>query len=127
MRAFLLCAVMLAARPAFADEISFARDIAPVLKTNCAAACHLTGEEPGHLKLYPGAAYKSLVGVPSEQSPLVRVAPGAPDKSYLVHKLDGTQIKAGGQGARMPFGGDPLPPDILTKISRWIEQGAPNN
>jgi hypothetical protein len=56
-----------------------------------------------------------------------RVSPGNPKKSYLLHKLRGTQSGAGGNGQQMPLGGSPLPPDAIDKISQWIGAGAPNN
>src|SRR5260221_4730223 len=97
-------------RGAFAEDavkVSFQRDIAPLLKDHC-APCHLTGEEGGHMSLYPAAAYKTLVGVPSTESPLPRVKPGEPDQSYVVRKLEGTHIEAGGRGLRLPPPGGAL-------------------
>jgi hypothetical protein len=109
-----------------ADPVSFSKDIVPVLRNQC-AVCHLTGTEPGNMSLVPKAAYTTLVGAPSTESKLQRVKPGSAQESYLMHKLDGTQISVGGQGARMPFDGPPLDAETLDKIRRWIEAGAPNN
>jgi len=112
---------------AFADETpSFARDIAPLLRTRC-ATCHLTGEEAGNMALPPDVAYESLVGVKSPATGLVRVDPGKPDSSYLIMKLEGTQLSKGGAGARMPFGADPLPAQSIALIKAWIAAGAPKN
>lgn len=116
----------LSATGAQADTVSFAGEIAPTLRTQC-ATCHMTGDEPGGMKLYPSAAYQSLVQVPSASSPLLRVAPGAPQESYLLHKLQGTHLEVSGQGVQMPFGQPPLSDETLQLIRRWIEQGAPNN
>ena len=109
-----------------ADPVSFAKDIAPILKNNC-ATCHLTGQEAGGMALYPGKAYEFLVNVPSQESKLLRVKPGAPDKSYLIAKLMGTHLDAGGSGTRMPFGAPPLPDQTIQLIRDWIAAGAPNN
>lgn len=109
-----------------AGTVSFARDVVPVLRVHC-ATCHLTGQEAGNMKLHPGGAYASVVRVQSVESPLKRVEPGAPDKSYLMHKLDGTHLDAGGMGDRMPFGADPLDDTTRDLIRRWISAGAPNN
>jgi hypothetical protein len=109
-----------------ASPVQFKRDIVPLLKTRC-AVCHLTGEEPGNQALYPAAAYKSWVGVPSIESPLLRVKPGAPDESYVVHKLEGTHLAAGGKGVRMPMDGDPLTIQEIQTIREWIGAGAPDN
>ena len=109
-----------------AEPVGFARDIVPILKKKC-VMCHLTGQEPGKMKLPPRTAYASLVGMKSLETPLNRVEPGKPDSSYLVRKLEGTHGEVGGSGERMPMSGDPLPPADLATIRRWIEQGAPNN
>lgn len=108
------------------DEVSFSKEVVPVLRTQC-AGCHMTGDEPGGMKLYPSAAYASLVGVPSMESPLLRVAPGEPEHSYLMHKLEGTHLDVGGQGAQMPFAQPPLADETRTAIRQWIEAGAPDN
>ena len=108
-----------------AETVSFAK-VVPVLRSNC-ATCHLTGQEAGNMKLHPAAAWASLVKVASTESPLKRVEPGAPGKSYLMHKLDGTHLDAGGQGVQMPFGAPPLEPEVRERIRAWIAAGALNN
>ncbi|MGE0665903.1 MAG: hypothetical protein AB7O49_05015 [Sphingomonadales bacterium] len=109
-----------------AEPVSFSKDIVPILKTRC-VMCHLTGQEPGNMKLAPKAAYATLVGAKAAETDLKRVEPGKPDQSYLVRKLDGTHVDAGGTGVRMPLGGAPLPEAQMAAIRTWIEQGAPNN
>jgi hypothetical protein len=109
-----------------AEPVSFATDVVPILKRSC-VMCHLTGQEPGNMKLPPKAAYASLVGVKATEAPLNRIEPGKPDQSYLVRKIEGTHQAAGGSGDRMPAGGEPLPPDQIKTIRAWIEQGAANN
>ncbi len=108
------------------DEVRFGRDLVPVLRTQC-ATCHLTGDEAGNMKLYPGAAYASLVGVDSIESPLKRVQSGAPEQSYLMHKLDGTHLDVDGIGDRMPFGAPPLDDATRELFRRWIAAGARND
>jgi hypothetical protein len=56
-----------------------------------------------------------------------QIEPGDPDKSYLLRKVSGTQLDAGGTGGRMPLGRPPLSADELATLRRWIEQGALNN
>lgn len=75
------------------------------------------------------AAYRGLVGAPSTESPLLRVAPGKPDQSYLMHKLQGTHLSVGGSGDPMPKTDPPrlLEPAQLALFKSWIEAGAPNN
>ena len=117
----LACAVS-AQEPA--PQVSYQKDIVPILEQNC-ATCRLTGEEAGGMSLVGDAAIGFLVGKPSQEAPaILRVAAGEPDKSYLVMKLEGTHLDHGGSGARMPFGGFPLDDSDMAKIRAWIAQGA---
>lgn len=120
-------AIIAAAPGARADTPpSFKRDVVPLLKFRC-AACHLTGEEAGGMALHPQAAYEYLVDVPSTESTLKRVQPGAPDESYMVHKIQGTQTEVGGGGLRMPADGEPLTAAEIAMIRAWIAAGAKND
>lgn len=91
------------------------------------AACHLTGKEAGEIALYPQVAWSNLVNIPSVECDLMRVKPGDPDKSYLMLKLDGRHLDAGGSGSRMPFNGAPLSEEVRTQIRAWIRAGALDN
>jgi hypothetical protein len=112
-----------------ADEpakVSFKNDLQPIFNAQC-VFCHVTGAENGGLNLSRSASYKNLVGVPSTESPLQRIAPGNPDQSYLFHKINGTHVSVGGSGASMPITD---PPRLLEESQRamiraWIELGAP--
>jgi hypothetical protein len=109
-----------------ASGASFSKDIQPIFSSSC-AICHQGSTPPGGLSLEPGSAYNNLVNVKSSESALMRVAPGSPDKSYLINKLLGTQSQAGGSGSPMPFGASPLPQSQINLIQQWISQGAKNN
>jgi hypothetical protein len=108
--------------------VSLKNSIQPIFNDKC-VACHqgASSISPGGLSLEPNVAYSNLVNVKSTESALMRVSPGAPDKSYLIDKLKGTQSQAGGSGAQMPFGASPLPQAQIDLISQWISAGAPNN
>ncbi|HKC56548.1 MAG TPA: hypothetical protein VKC35_10510 [Vicinamibacterales bacterium] len=90
--------------------------------------CHTTvGRNPsGGLNLVSGVSYANLVRVASTGKPgAVRVIPGDPDNSYIVHKLEGS---ADIVGVRMPRGNGPYLTDgQMLVIKRWIANGAPNN
>lgn len=116
------------AQDATTAAVSFKTDLQPIINSHC-VFCHVTGAENGGLNLGRRDAYAALM-VPSTQAPTMpRVTPGAPDKSYLIHKLRGTQLEAGGSGNRMPMYDPPRPlePAQLERFVRWIESGAPNN
>lgn len=128
LRPALAALVMLFAGMLQAGEpaISFAADIVPVLRSQC-ATCHMTGNEPGNMRLYPSAAYDSLVGVESVSTGKLLIKPGAPDDSYMLHKIKGIHLETGGSGARMPQGQRPLDQAVIDRIVAWVEQGAENN
>jgi hypothetical protein len=127
---------------------SFRRDIQPALAISCALSTTCHGVDKGlgpqnHPLLGPRpsvaaddatlAAMMADLLLPSEKAPaMVRVKPGRPQESFLLHKLDGTQGCAGvpcpgGCGTRMPQVGDPLPPALIDTIRDWILDGAQNN
>jgi hypothetical protein len=103
-------------------DISFSADVQPVLDASCASRCH--GERAaGGLVLSGPGSYKALAGAASRmEPPLLLVAPGAPDSSYLVMKLEGTHKK----GKAMPIG-DSLDPAVIEAIKAWIAAGAREN
>src|SRR5690606_7971360 len=85
--------------------------------TPICVACHTgpaSGTLPSGLDLSNAdASYENLVGAASLEEPsLQRVAPGDPDASYLVHKIEGTAAV----GGRMPLFQDPLEPDVIAAI-----------
>ncbi len=107
-----------------AAAVTYQADIVPLIESQC-ATCHLTGEEAGGISLVGDVAIGFLVGQPSQEVPtIMRVAPGDPDNSYVVMKLEGTHIGHGGSGAQMPFGAPPLDPQQIAKVRQWIAAGA---
>jgi len=90
--------------------------------------CHTNvGRQPtGGLNLTHDSAYAALVGVASSGKPgAVRVIPGDPENSYIIHKLEG---RPGIVGQRMPRTGGPyLTEGQILIIKRWIAEGAENN
>lgn len=114
-----LVAVPLAVAETDEAAIDYEAHVQPLFNVHC-YACHLRGAEPGGLALEPGVSLGELVNVPSEQSDLLRVAPGDPEASYLVHKLRGTQLEVGGSGAPMPLGGSSLGEEAIARIEQWI-------
>lgn len=94
--------------------VSFRSDIQPIFQNQC-VTCHTGRQAPGGLDL---TSYQSLMHGASGTPVIV---PGKPDQSLLVQKVKGTA------GARMPFGGQPLPAKDIQRIEAWIAEGAPNN
>jgi cytochrome c553 len=106
--------------------VSFSKEIQPIFNNYC-VVCHQGAGQAG-LTLEPNLSYTKLVGVPSTESTAeLRVKPGSPDQSYIIAKLQGTQVQAGGSGAQMPYGAAPLAQAQISLIQQWIAEGAPNN
>jgi hypothetical protein len=111
--------------PTFASiqqEIFLTTDLAG--RTSC-ITCHTNvGRNPAGNLSMAGDAYAALVGVQSRQrTDLQIVAPGDPEASYLLHKLEG---RPGIVGLQMPRNGPPyLTAGQILVIKRWIEIGAP--
>ena len=71
------------------------------------------------------ATHAAIVGVASSESaPLLRVAAGDAENSYVVHKIEG---RAGIVGSRMPLGGPFLSQADIDRVKAWINAGAANN
>ncbi|MFN2447312.1 MAG: hypothetical protein ABR606_17220 [Vicinamibacterales bacterium] len=90
--------------------------------------CHNTAgaQFAAGLNLVEGQSFQNLVGRNSvNKAGAVRVIPGNPDGSYLLHKLEGRSDIV---GQRMPRTGGPFLTDgQIAVIRRWIERGAPND
>lgn len=94
---------------------------ANVFNPSC-IVCHAGANAPQGLRLDAANSFTHLVGVASRQdSSLPRVSPGNPDRSYLIHKLEGTASV----GERMPLGGPPIPQATIAFVRQWIADGAP--
>jgi hypothetical protein len=79
-----------------------------------------------NLNLADGTAYGQLVNVASTgKRGAIRVIPGDPENSYLIHKIEGRSDIV---GERMPRTAGPfLTPGQVEIIKRWIELGAAND
>ena len=90
--------------------------------------CHTdVGRTPsGNLNLRHDVAFSNLVNVASRgKTGAVRVIPGDPENSYLLHKLEG---RSGIVGERMPRTGGPyLTSGQISILNRWIGTGAKND
>lgn len=101
---------------------NFSEIQASIIEPNCATTgCHLGAAAPQGLRLDSANSYGMLVGVASsEASSILRVAPGNPDGSYLIQKLEGTASV----GAQMPLGAPALEQAAIDVIRQWISDGA---
>src|SRR6266571_3442592 len=90
------------------------RSIQDNVFTPICSKCHIGAGAPEGLQLDADHSYALLVGVASaEQSTVLRVAPGDPDSSYIIRKLQNT---AGISGGQMPLNGPYLPQSTIDVI-----------
>lgn len=106
--------------PPFGPTFSEIQD--ELFTPTCAVSgCHTGGAAPQGLRLDEANSYSLLVGVDSAEVPsILRVAPGDPDNSYLIQKLEGTASV----GDQMPLGGPPLSQATVDVVRQWITDGA---
>lgn len=101
------------AQPAVA-KVSYFKDIRPIFQERC-QGCHQPAKRQG------GFAMTSLAemqkGGDSQEPAFVA---GKPDESFLISQL----LSEGGKPPAMPKGTDPLKPEQIELIKRWVSEGA---
>lgn len=109
-----LLALLLLAGPAAVTAqdkpVSYKNDIAPIFKASC-NECHNEKKKKGKLDM---SSYDALVKGGKKGKPW---KDGDPDKSMLVEMIKGDKPE-------MPEDGDPLKPEQVALIARWIKEGA---
>jgi WD40 repeat protein len=113
LRLFLLLLAVCPKHSASPAEVSFARDIAPLLAGKC-ATCHNKEKSKGG---YEVETFQTLMR-PGE-SKVAPIVAGHPEKSKLVEL-----ITAKNEDDRMPQKSEPLAPGQITLIEEWIRSGA---
>ena len=104
------------------DESAPFASVGRLLQSRCAMpGCHLGPEARAGLRLEVAQIYRSSVNVRARtDSRLLRVFPGAPDRSLLYLKLL-TQEEGHYSGPRMPLSMNPLSPEEIALVRAWIE------
>jgi mono/diheme cytochrome c family protein len=95
------------------EEVSFAKDVAPILKASC-VECHNATKKKGRLDL---SSYDALKKGGKNGAAFVS---GDPEKSLMVEAISGKEPD-------MPKKKDPLKKDQVDLIAKWIKEGAKNN
>ena len=105
MRFFSLWLVLFLVPVGRADEVSFRRDLAPVLVQKC-LACHGPKKAKGSYRVdtFEKLALTGDTGEPMSTA-------GKPDMSELFYRLSTDD-----DVERMPHEDDPLPPEVVTKF-----------
>lgn len=95
------------------DEVSFSRDVRPILNQNC-VPCH------GGVRQKNGVSFifrEEALGV--GKSGRRTIVPGKPDASELI-----ARVTSRDPDTRMPYHGPPLAPQQIALLRRWIKEGA---
>jgi WD40 repeat protein len=95
-------------------DVSFFKDVMPILRKNNCTGCHQPAKQGGDYVMTEFAAL-----IKGGESGSAAVAPGKPDKSYLIEQI----TPASGKAA-MPKDAPPLSDTDVATIRKWIEQGA---
>lgn len=101
------------------EQISFKRDVLPILQEHC-VSCHApggTGYEKSGLSL---ETYDTLMAG-TNFGPVI--VPGDPAGSRLNILVEGLAHES----MRMPHDSAPLPGSKIKILSKWVRQGAENN
>ena len=97
----------------FGEQVSFSRDIRPILNQNC-VVCH------GGVRQKNGVSFifrEEALGV--GKSGHRTIVPGKPDESELI-----ARITSKDPDARMPYHAAPLSSQQIGLLRRWIKEGA---
>lgn len=106
---------------------SFEENVRTVFAYGCDfIECHNPINNQYDLTLTENTVPSDIVGVTSRQnSGMNLIEAYDSNNSYLFHKLNDTQLDAGGFGSRMPYSRiDPLRDEELSAIEEWITLGA---
>ena len=116
-----LCAALtLAGCQQSAREVSYAREVSPILERHC-KSCHMPGQAGYVVSGFELRDYETLMKG-TQYGPVV--LPGDPLASVLVMLIEGRADPS----LKMPHGdAKPLDRGEIETIRRWVEQGARNN
>ena len=95
--------------------------------TNLCSLCHVGAAPQAGLNWDTPQKTCGNVGRRSTEIPtLCEIESGSPDTSYVIWKVQGMGPNNEPiQGARMPFGLDPLPAQTIQNMRDWIADGVP--
>jgi hypothetical protein len=115
-RMFFTIGVLFLSPVAFADEVSFSRDIRPILSANC-FGCHGTDEAHRKAEL----RLDTFSGATADHEGRAAIVPGKPEASELL-----ARVKTHDSESVMPPGetGKVLTPKQIELLEQWITSGA---
>src|SRR5687767_2892984 len=103
----------LCALPASSAEVSFSKQIAPLLQSKC-IACHGPEKAKGGFRAH---TYQQLMA--GGESDLPSIKAGDPEQSELYKRLISED-----EDERMPQKDDPFPKEQIELFKQWISEGA---
>ncbi len=116
----LIYAMVIAGCVSEVRQISFQKNVWPILQENC-IECHIAFEGEGYLETgLTMASYEDLMQG-DFYGPVI--IPGDSRHSVLNMLVEGRADPS----IRMPHGRDPLTPEDIEILRLWVDQGAKNN
>jgi hypothetical protein len=103
--------------------------VAPIFQAKC-VNCHWTESPIGYQLQNPFDPTTGIVGRLGSWTAARHatvVVPGSPDQSFLVDKVQATDLNPDTEGASMPFSPAPVTTTELASIRTWIQNGANND
>src|SRR5437899_6889209 len=94
-------------------KVSYYKDVFPIFKRSC-TGCHHPGKLKGELDLTTYAAFKKG----GKHGAAFKI--GDPKDSVIIDEISGKEPS-------MPKEGDPLSPQEVAMIEKWIKAGAPDD
>jgi predicted small secreted protein len=116
----LLIAAALGLAACGTKEVSYGKDVKPVLEANC-LECHIAPDGAGFQKTGLDLSTYGGLMKGTNFGPIVK--PGDSFTSALVMLIEGRADPS----IRMPHGKEPLRQKDIAAIKLWIDQGAKNN
>src|SRR5438093_3337486 len=111
----LICAFgLILSNVSLADDVSFKRDVAPLLLNNC-LACHGPKKSEGGYRI---DTFERLTAEGDSSQPGFRAKDLEGSEAF--RRITSTDVKE-----RMPLEGDPLPAEQVAVVKKWIESGLP--
>jgi DNA-binding beta-propeller fold protein YncE len=96
--------------------LTYWQDIRPVLRKHC-TSCH-SHRNIRDLDVSGGLAVDTYEAVRRGAKEAV-IQPGKSSQSMMIQR-----VTSADEEKRMPLGAEPLPPEIIERLRRWIDQGA---
>ncbi len=109
--------------------VTFSHDIVPIFQSNC-NSCHHPGNATAVDLTHPFDPATGIVNRPNtwtNASAKLIVDPGNVANSFLIRKVEATDLNPEVEGERMPWNVPRLTAEEIASVRQWIQSGANND